>query len=67
MQSLRDACGGCVELETGKSLILQNLQVPVSGLAGVLVRTRGQEPEVRVMDSKRSDNGQSLKGVALLP
>lgn len=39
---------------------------PCLGLAGVLVRTRGQEPEARVMDSKRSDNGQSLKGVALL-
>ena len=31
MQSLRDAGGGCVEPETGKSLILQNLQVPMSG------------------------------------
>ena len=39
---------------------------PCLGLAGVLVRTRGQEPKARVMDSKRSDNGQSLKGVALL-
>lgn len=67
MQSLRDACGGCVELETEKRPHSAESGYPCLGLAGVLVRTRGQEPEVRVMDSKRSDNGQSLKGVALLP
>lgn len=54
MYSSRDAGGGCVGTETGKNLVLQNLQVPVSG-AGRCVSKKNERLRARAWGK---DDGQ---------